>query len=441
MKTYLVASMVLASLSGGVAYKATRGESTPAESAPPAIAAPVRPEAPPDPAPLPIRVRPATTPPASRQMAPVPEPTSKSSAPSTVQLPPDADVRVQMATLSREQVARREEELSGVLGRLSKALSGIGGPDDWESHEMAMEEFQKLVTLQRKMASEVLAGYEQFRSAMAAYRKDLDRAPEAYRQAATYFKERAIAEDNEFFKKNYMLLSDNCHAYARLVQSRRAELERFLTDVAETVAFVEKTAAFLKDFEDFVRLTPGLDTSAARREFRQQLKEYVKAFSAFQDRFIEFSRKLKERAFSDGLSLEHSRTLKLEQDAHSLLEEYGFQVADSKAKWAAVKEQWPAFVAAGRHDEAEKARNAAIYDHAERVTKHYREAKLQSVRGTKAILEAPDALEPGSVFPYMRSSRTYAGAAIIRAKVGNGRYEVEPLVGTFTESDILVFKL
>ena len=41
----------------------------------------------------------------------------------------------------------------------------------------------------------------------------------------------------------------------------------------------------------------------------------------------------------------------------------------------------------------------------------------------------------------MRGARAYAGAAVVRAKLGDGRYEVEPLVGTFTEADILVIRV
>lgn len=296
MKVLFVTSLLLVGLSG-FAYVTAKGVSSDAESAKAEAEPGVRATAPTEPA-----VRPPSLPSSSRFKVSLPESASKSEAPAAGPLPADADVRVQLATLSRARVAKREEELAKVLARLGKAISAIGGTADGDAHEMAMEEFLKLVTLQRKMADEVLAGYEQFKKAMASYRKDLERAPEAYRQAAGFYRERASAEESERIRANYAHLADNCEAYARLINARRAELEKSLAEVAETVAYVKKTATFLKDFEDFLRLTPGIDTSSARRDYRQQLKVYQKAFTAFQELFLEFSRKLKAQAISDSLS-------------------------------------------------------------------------------------------------------------------------------------------
>lgn len=247
----------------------------------------------------------ATRPPVARPAEP-PSPSDAS---------PDADTRVQLARLTKDALARREEELAAIFRRLEQALGKIGSADQGSAHEITLEEFAKLVRLQRQMAQEIIDGYAAFRTTMAGYRQGLEQAPGVYRQAAAFYRERAAQETDPLFRKNYTLLAEDCEAYIRLLGGRRDELVSFLRDVAETVTYIEKTARYLQDFEDFVRLSPGLDTSAARRAYREQIKSYVQSFARFQVLFERFSQKLKAQSLSAKLRSEHERAVAAAREA------------------------------------------------------------------------------------------------------------------------------
>lgn len=94
-----------------------------------------------------------------------------------------------------------------------------------------MEQFLKLVRAQQEMAQELLDGYRPFKAAMEQFRNELNRAPEAYRQAGLYYRERADKETDRLFKENYGRLADSCEIYAATVHKRHKEIDRFLQEV------------------------------------------------------------------------------------------------------------------------------------------------------------------------------------------------------------------
>lgn len=128
---------------------------------------------------------------------------------------------------------------------------------------------------------------------------------------------------------------------------------------------MEKTAAFLKDFENWIRLTPGLDDASQRRAYLAQLAQYTQTLRKFQDVFERLVQKLKERSLSSNLRREHEQEV----------------AAAAEAKHAEERRQ--AFAEAYRQKVAETEFRRLVTLSQEEL---YREAE-QQVRQKLALVE------------------------------------------------------
>lgn len=352
----------------------------------------------------------------------------------------DSDPRVTLVCLSQQKIATSEEELSVMLARLSRMLAAMQQDRSWEAHDQAMEQFLKIVGVLREMGREVLANNEAFQKALTSFRKELDRAPEVYRQAVLYLRERATAKDVDRFHDKYPGMIEILETHRRLIQQRRAELQAFEREVADTIEFVKQSVEYLKDFETVVRLTPGIDTAAARRKFTQQLRGYAQAFEQFLKLFEEFSKKLKSAAFSENLSREHAAWQKAEALARSAFAEREKLRIELTAARPRVEAQVEAYRLAGRKREMD----ALLDSHnakANTYRSHFSLWELTRDTGLRARLDTTLTLQEGQVYILLRRSGEYVGPVRVVTRTADGAYELEPLSGVFQRGDRLLIKV
>lgn len=336
-------------------------------------------------------------------------------------VPADADARVQLVTLRRNAVAVREQEVFAALVRLKRALSGISSPTDVSGVDRATAEFLSVVVSQRRAAEEVVAGHTAFRTATVEYRRELTRAPEAYRQAAIYYRERAGTEPSVQFKGNYEKLAEMCDAYGRIVARRLTDLDAFTKDAADTVRYVEQLGGFLKDLEEFFRLSPAADTTDARKQFRDQLSGFAKSYAVTQQQFESLHQKLKDRAFSEAASEVDPQVSQAARQAEAEFATFCryYDACESER----VKLLYERAHKQGRGTTTE-AEIAAYFD---RVCQVWH---IEPRTPTAGVLYCPVPLQPGRVLATVRSRREYRGGVVVKQSLGRSRYEVEAVSGT-----------
>jgi hypothetical protein len=213
------------------------------------------------------------------------------------------DARQQLAVLVKRRIATQEEELTACIASLSEAIEKFNRTD-YEAMDATIEAFQALTAKMRVLADEVIKGYGRFAAANEQLRRELRLAPDAYRQAAAYYRERANDYQDPVLRQNCLTLAENCENFIPVFQERLAHIDTFLGEVDRMQPFLRETAAWLKDFEDFLKLWPGGSTAEPRRQYREKLKLYAKAFAEFQSLFERFNEKLREATFSTRLQVE-----------------------------------------------------------------------------------------------------------------------------------------
>jgi hypothetical protein len=195
------------------------------------------------------------------------------------------------------------EELTKCIAALSDAIEKFNRAD-YDSMDVTIEAFKNLTQQMRVLADEVITGYDKFASANEQLRRELRNAPEAYRQAAAYYRERANDYEDPVLRQNCLTLAENCELFIPIFNDRLASLDTFQGEVGRMQPFLRETAAWLKDFEDYLNLWPGGSTAAPRRQYREKLKLYAKTFAEFQKLFERFNEKLREATFSTRLQSE-----------------------------------------------------------------------------------------------------------------------------------------
>ncbi len=348
----------------------------------------------------------------------------------TASVPVDADARVQLAALRRNAIAKREGEVAVVLGRLKKALDGIDRTGGNSRIETASAEFQKVVKLQRQAATEVVTGYADFQKAIDGYRRELSRAPEAYRQAALYYRERAEVEPNDLLRANYVKLAELADAYGRRVGPRQTELESFLAAAGETVRYVEALARFLKDLDEFFQLSPGAEATAARTQFREQLKGFAKSYAATQSRFEEFHQKLKQQAFSDDLTGDPppatgagGRTGADLERVRGDYRRYATELDSRVQSWPHVKRAREAQPGVPAYTVNDTARH-------DYILVNYEVPAVTWAGPAGGTFRCPKGLVTGELLPLITGSHQLAGVVVVRSSTPGLVYEVELVDGT-----------
>jgi hypothetical protein len=218
-------------------------------------------------------------------------------------VPQSGDLRQELATIVKKRIATQEEELTKCIATLSEVIEKFNRAD-YDSMDVTIEAFKNLTQQMRALAAEVIKGYDKFASANEQLRRELRNAPEAYRQAAAYYRERANDYEDPVLKQNCRTLAENCELFIPIFKDRLASLDTFHGEVGRMQPFLRETAAWLKDFEDYLNLWPGGSTAAPRRQYREKLKLYAKTFAEFQTLFERFNEKLREATFSSRLQSE-----------------------------------------------------------------------------------------------------------------------------------------
>lgn len=262
--------------------------------------------------------RPAGTPPDEAKRTPPRKAASSkelaaASQTSTPAKPPDdlsdADPKFEVARRMAEELERGEEELVAALQRLRDGVSGIGETDARPTEKPTTEQVAKLVQAQRAFATQFLEHHRPFQAALERLRKSLEQAPGAYRQAASYYRDRADQEGNSAFQEEYSRLAANCDAYVRVVHERRELLDRLLKEVGDVTPFLEKVVAFLDDLSESTKLTRGVDDAEHRRASYAKLLTFANTLKTVEGTLQEYSRKLKERSLSPKVRREHQEAV------------------------------------------------------------------------------------------------------------------------------------
>jgi hypothetical protein len=217
--------------------------------------------------------------------------------------PPPTDARQVLAGLIKQRVAVQEEELVASTEVLVKAIDEFN-TSDYDSIDVTIEAFRQHTAKMRAIGEEVVKGYGKVAKANEQLRKELRLAPEAYKQAAAYYRERAEDYENPTLKANCLALAENCELFIPIFKERLDGLQGFNGEVDRMQPFLRETVAWLKDFEDYLKLWPGGSTAEARRSYKAKLKAYAKAFDEFQRQFERFNEKLRDATFSTKIQTE-----------------------------------------------------------------------------------------------------------------------------------------
>ncbi len=219
------------------------------------------------------------------------------------QIPDDADPRLQRMGLVNRNLAAREERIAEAVRKVAAAVRQVS-PVDLDTHDLAIEEFQKLVREMKTAAASLTSGYAEYERAMADLRRQLEAAPSAYRDAAAYCRERGKEEKREFLKRQYEGLARACDDLTGVSEKRLANHETDLKKAGEAVEDVRSAARFLDDLDKILAVWPGGDASSVRREFRKELQTFVKAFDALLGLLESYQEKLRAEAVSERLQEE-----------------------------------------------------------------------------------------------------------------------------------------
>lgn len=215
-------------------------------------------------------------------------------SPPASDLPPDADPAVQPAWYAAMALRRSESQLyHHYATKLRPALDRSKLKADWESHAAAMPTFLEAARTLRKLGEEVLSYNEGFRLLAESYRKQLSRAPPTYRVAATRWRELSQTEEYQVLRNEYATYATNTETFAVLIEDRARAFEKFEAEVAEATKFTRKTVELLHEFEVYAGLNPTLDDVNLRKQYRDNLKVYVKGFGDFLALHDEWSKSLR----------------------------------------------------------------------------------------------------------------------------------------------------
>ena len=194
----------------------------------------------------------------------------------------EADPAVQPAWFAAQAIKRSEARLvehhaKVVRPKLDLAKLGTG----WEAPAAAVPAFVEAARTLRAMAEDVIRADDAFLPLAETHRKDLARGPAAYRAAAARWREKSGEETNRVIRESYAKLAENAEAFAALVEERAHAFAAFEAEAARAITFTKKTRALLVDFEVNAGLAPSLDRSDLRRQYRDELRVYVRSFGDF----------------------------------------------------------------------------------------------------------------------------------------------------------------
>ncbi len=209
------------------------------------------------------------------------------------ELPPDADPAVQPSWYASQALRRSEVALyEHYSKKLRPALDRGKLKTDWESPLASMPAFLTAARTLRVMGEEVLQYDETFRGLAERHKKALARCPPSYRVAANRWREMSAEEKHPLLKGEYAKYAANAETFAVLTEERARAFEKFQGEVAEATRFTRKTVELLSEYEVYVGLAPSLNENDLRRQYRENLKVYVKAFGDFLELHDEWSRTL-----------------------------------------------------------------------------------------------------------------------------------------------------
>lgn len=210
--------------------------------------------------------------------------------------PLDADPAVQPAWFASQAMKRSEAELydhyeKSLRPKLDRARIG----KDWESSSAALPAFLEAAKILETMADDVIRADEKFQPIAERHRKDLERAPPAYRAAAARWREKSVEEPNRVIRESYAKFAENADIFAVQIEERAQAFAKFEAEVTLALAFTRKTRELLREFQVFARLAPPLDTADLRTQYRDQLRVYVGAFGSFLSLHEEWNTSLRSK--------------------------------------------------------------------------------------------------------------------------------------------------
>lgn len=397
-------------------------------------------------------------------------------------IPADADARLRLADLTRQAIETSEEKLAHISAKIAVALRAMQHRSNMDAREAAVVELGKYADELHRLAGVIIDTYPEYRQHLDRYRRELKEAPEVFNQAKVYFRQRKGQFSEPVMAANYDRMETALDGVLPDMAARLTELDRFIPDLEEMIAFVRQSREHFQDISYMAKVMPGTGSRDLRQNFEQQLRSYAKGVARFQKHFMDFTDKVKDRPFSSKLIAEREERLAKERaekerllairevederpraaEAKALAKREAQERADERRREAeeaqiAAAEQLAdeAFASGTRIVQAlqladRQARVMAAYGYGRVAQQRYGELVQQiksadsayrrtpvSVQSPSTAIASSGSVRLGGFYPIGRRSGGYGGVAKVVSSPGGG-YELEAVRGSFESGDFLV---
>lgn len=202
------------------------------------------------------------------------------------------DKAIKEAEQAQKAVQDREERLVAVLKEIEEAVRDMD-PGNFVKERRALDGFKKVIPLLKERSAWLLDKQAEYSKNMEVYKAALEKTPAAFRRASDVYARFAAAEDDLFFKEQYIDMANRSQKLATAMEVRSKAVEVAQGEVAQKLRFVERSVVYLNRLEEFLAIyDPAAGKSAEVDSYLKQLDSYIGHFHQSINTFRQLSEKI-----------------------------------------------------------------------------------------------------------------------------------------------------
>jgi hypothetical protein len=202
------------------------------------------------------------------------------------------EAAIKEADVAQKTVQEKEEKLVKLLHEIAEATNDIQ-PGDLAKENRALDSFKKIIPALRDKAAWLLNKQQDFGQSMQLYQAALERMPGAFLKAGEVYAKYAAAEEDLFFKEQYLDMSARSKKLAATMAVRAKEVKGTEAEIGQKLRFIERSVVFLTRLEGFVSIyDPASGKTPEIQTYLKHLDSYISQFNLTIASFRQLSDKI-----------------------------------------------------------------------------------------------------------------------------------------------------